>query len=274
MNRFFILLLTLITFSSYSQTNFSTSESPYELNWSVDGPYLGGSLALTGLGFYLIQEKEGLTVEEVNNLNKDDIWAIDRWSAGNYSASADDLSYYPFYGSFAVPVVMMLADSDQRSHIGQISVMYVETMATTGALFSMSVGLIDRYRPMVYSDDVPMHEKTAPSSTRSFFAGHTAAAAAATFFAAKVFSDFHPDSWARPYVWIAAALVPAWVGYLRHDAGKHFITDNILGYGIGALSGILIPELHKKENSNLSLTPTFGNQFGNQYQGLSFRYTF
>ncbi|WP_424493552.1 phosphatase PAP2 family protein [Salinimicrobium sp. GXAS 041] len=274
MNRIIVLLFIFLNFSTYSQTSFSTSESPYELDWSFDGPYLGGSLGLTGVGFYLIQNKEGLTEEQVANLNKGDIWAIDRWSAGNYSENADKVSYYPFFGSFAAPVVMMLADKDQRSHMGQISVMYVETMATTGALFSMSVGLIDRYRPLVYGDDAPMSERTSASSTRSFFAGHTAATAAASFFTAKIFNDFHPDSWATPYVWAVAAAVPAYVGYLRHIAGKHFLTDNILGYGIGAFSGILIPELHKKENSNISLTPTFGNYMGVDYQGMAFRYTF
>lgn len=274
MNRIIALLFILISFSTYSQTEYSTSESPYELDWGIDGPYLGGSLALTGVGFYLIQEKEGLSEEEVAGLNKEDIWGVDRWVAGNYSERADKISYYPFFGSFAVPVVMMLADEDQRSHAGQISVMYVETMATTGALFSLSVGLIDRYRPLVYDENAPMNERTSASSTRSFFAGHTAATAAATFFTAKIFNDFHPDSWATPYVWAAAAAVPAYVGYLRHKAGKHFITDNILGYGVGALSGILIPELHKKENANYSLTPTFGNYMGAEYQGLSFTYTF
>ena len=46
-------------------------------------------------------------------------------------------------------------------------------------------------------------------------------------FTAKVFNDFNPDSPARPFVWAGAVAVPAYVGYLRTKAGKHFLTDNI-----------------------------------------------
>lgn len=274
MNRIIALIFIFLTFSSYSQNYNSPSGSPYDLSWKVDGPYLGGSLALTGLGFYLIQEKEGLSEEELQELSKEDVWIIDRWAAGNYSRRADDISYYPFYGSFAMPFIMMIADADQSCHAGQISVLFLESMATTGALYTISAGVVNRSRPLVYNTNVPEELRTESGAQRSFLGGHTAATATATFFTAKVFNDFHPDSWAGPYVWAAAAIVPGYVAYLRHKAGKHFPTDNIVGYGIGALSGILIPELHKKENSNISLTPIFGNHLGYQYQALSFTYTF
>ena len=269
MNRLFSFLLFFITFSSLSQTDFQ-SESPYKLNGVVDGSYLGASLSLNAVGFYLVQNKDPLSEQELQELSRDNIWGVDRWSAGNYSERADNISYYPFFGSFAMPFVMMLADNKQRSHVGQISVLFIETMATTGALYTFSAGLIERPRPLVYNTSLAQGERTEPGAQRSFFAGHTAATAAATFFTAKVFSDFNPDSWASPYVWTAAALVPAWVGYLRLEAGKHFISDNLIGYGIGAMSGILIPELHKKENNNMSLYPIIGVE----YQGLTLTYTF
>lgn len=271
MHRILPFLFILITFQSYSQfTDSPRSESPYELDWAVDGPYLGVSLGLNAVGLYLIQNKEHLTEEELSRLSKDDIWGVDRWVAGNSSKSADDLSYYPFYGSFAMPFVMMLADNDQTAHAGQISILLIETMATTGALFTMSAGLIDKPRPLVYDNSLSVAERTEDGAQRSFFGGHTAAVSAASFFTAKIFNDFHPDSAARPYVWAAAAAVPAWVGYLRHKAGKHFLTDNLIGYGVGLMSGILITEFHKKENKNISLIPTMGSE----YQGLSFRYVF
>ena len=90
-----------------------------------------------------------------------------------------------------------------------------------------------------------------------------AATAAATFLTAKVFSDLNPDSRAKPYVWAAAAVIPASVGYLRMKAGQHFITDNIVGYALGAGTGILVPQLHKRlNNTNLSIAPArvFGEQ--------------
>lgn len=267
MNRKYLLLF-LVLFS-FSINSFSQKDSPYTTSWAVDGTWIGVALGLNGLGFKLIQEKEDLTAEELASISKADVPGFDRWSAGNYSARADEVSYYPFYASFAAPVIMMFTN-DQRSHAGQISVLFIETMATTGALYTISAGSFDRSRPLVYNENLPDNERREGGARRSFFAGHTAATASATFFAAKIFNDFNPDSWARPYVWTAAALVPAWVGYLRLEAGKHFLSDNLLGYAIGAASGILIPELHKKENSKLSLYPTMGRD----YQGLSMNYSF
>ena len=263
-----LLFLILFSGSTFSQSH-DTSPSPYHTSWAVDGTWVGTGLGLNALGVVLIQNKEPLTEEQVNNLSKDDIIGIDRWLAGEYSQAADDLSYYPFYGSFAVPFLMMLTD-DFRPHAGQISVLFIESMATTGALYSITAGLVNRARPLVYSGDAPMGLRMESGSRRSFFAGHTAATASATFFAAKIFHDFNPDSWAKPYVWTAAAVVPAWVAYLRSKAGKHFITDNIVGYGIGAAAGILIPEIHKKENSQFSLYPSLGSE----YKGFTFIYEF
>ena len=263
-----LLLFTFFSIQSYSQTR-PASESPYELNWAVDGPYLAGTLGLNVLGFKLIQDMEPLSEQEVLSLQKEDVPKIDRWLAGNYSQKANDLSDYPFYGSFAVPFIMMLTD-DYRGHAGQISVMFVETMATTGALFTITAATVRRTRPLAYNENIPMSERTDDNARRSFFAGHTAATASATFFAAKIFNDFNRDSSARYYVWAAAALVPAGVGVLRSTAGKHFLTDNIVGYTIGAASGILIPEFHKKENANFSFYPILGDE----YKGMTFSYTF
>ena len=274
-----LILIFSLTFSTYAQDtdiNFKEdNSSPYKTSWAVDGTYLGVSIGLNALGFKLIQDKEALSLEEMNDLSKEDVPRIDRFIAGNYSEAADKLSYYPFYGSFAVPVVMMLSDSKLRPHAGQISVMFVESMATTGALFTITAGLVDRPRPLTYNTSVPEELRREGGAQRAFFAGHTAATASATFFAAKIYNDFYPDSALRPYVWTAAAAVPAWVAYLRSKAGKHFLTDNIVGYAIGAASGILVPEFHKKEDANFRMSPTMGVDLrGNEYQGLSFQYSF
>lgn len=267
--KFFALfLLYSFSFSTYSQS-FDERESPYRTDWVIDGSIVGATLGMNALGVLLLQSKTPLTDQEFASLSKENIPAIDRWVAGNYSENADALSDYPFYSSFGVPLLMMLTD-DMRPHAGQISVLFLESMATTGALYTISAGSIDRIRPLAYNEDVPDDLRRESGVTRSFFGGHTAATATATFFAAKIYNDFYPESAARPYVWTAAALVPVWVAYLRSKAGKHFLTDNLVGYGVGALSGILIPELHKKENSNLSVFPTFGSE----YKGMALMYRF
>lgn len=279
MRKLPLLLALLFSLYSYSQSNDLgiqdvDSNSPYELNWAVDGPWLGASLGLTGYGFHLIQNKNPLTEEDLASLSKDDIFILDRWIAGNSSKNADELSYIPFYASFGMPLLLLI-NKNERQHAGQLAVIYLETMATTGALYTIAAGAVDRSRPQVYDTSLPLNERTGKSVQRSFFGGHVAATGAATFFFAKVFHDFHPDSWAKPYIWTAAAVVPAWVGYLRIKSGKHFLTDTILGYAVGALSGILIPEFHKREKSNFDLSPSLGVDLsGFDYQGISFKYKF
>lgn len=269
MCRLLLIFFLFFFYSAYSQTPQTTKTSPYELNWKVDGPYLGASIGLNVLGFKLIQDKKPLTEAELNALSKNNIFFIDRWGAGKSSDVADDLSYIPFYGSFALPLFMIF-NENERNHAGQISILFLETMATAGALFTISAGAIQKSRPLVYNTNLAVEDRVDNDAQRSFFAGHVAAAAAATFFTAKVFSDFNPQSWAKPYIWTAAVAIPVWVGYLRIESGKHFLTDNIIGLGVGALSGILIPEFHKKKNERLQISPGMGFDF----QGLSLRYSF
>ncbi len=270
----FLLLFSilLLNFQSYSQVK----ESPYETDLLKDGIWVTTGIGLNVLGVLLIQDKKGLTEAEVLALSKDDVWKIDRWAAGNYSEKANSDSYIPMFGSFILPIALMVSENE-RSHAGQISVLFLESMATTGALFSITAALVQKSRPLVYNSSVPMEERMENDEQRSFYAGHTAATASASFFAAKIFNDFNPDSPLRPYVWGVAVAVPALVGYLRLRAGKHFLTDNLIGYVLGAASGILIPELHKKENKNLQIYPEMGINHGGmniKSHSLSFSYTF
>lgn len=262
-----ILVLTLFV----SNKGFSQSESPYQTSLKYDGPAVAAGLGLTYLGFTFIKNKDELTPLELQNKSKDDVFFIDRFAAGNFSDKADKGSYIPFYGSFAVAPIVALIDPKQRSHYGQVSVLFIETMSAAAASFTIAAGLVQRSRPLVYNTSLPDDERLDKDEQRSFFAGHTTATAAATFFAAKVFNDFNPDSKLKPYVWTAAALVPAVVGYQRLRAGKHFLTDNLLGYGVGMACGILIPQLHKKtNNTNLSVAPVVG--FNYQGMGLTYRF--
>lgn len=207
-------------------------------------------------------------------MRKDDVMAIDRWAAGNYNEEYDRISYIPFYAAFGTPLLFLLGE-DERRHAGHIAVLYLETMATTGALFTMTAGLVDKSRPYVYNENLPIEERTNKGAQRSFFAGHVAATGAATFFFAKVFHDFNPGHWARPYIWTAAALVPAWVGYLRIESGHHFLSDSIVGYIVGMASGILIPELHKKRDRDIQFSTSIGTDLmGRQYQGIGLSYQF
>ncbi|QIL76026.1 phosphatase PAP2 family protein [Hymenobacter sp. HDW8] len=266
--RSLFVLLTLFSASS----SFGQQRSPYRTDVGIDAPITGALLLGTAIGLNGMQKKDGLTEGEAYALRQENVNRFDRFSAGYYSESAKRVSDYPFYGSLAAPVALLLLDRDMNKKFGQIGALYIQTLAVTGTLFTSTVALVERSRPLAYNTALDLNQRSNRNSTNSFFAGHTAATATATFFAAKVFNDFHPNSAARPYVWAAAAAVPATVGYLRLRAGKHFLSDNLLGYAVGAGAGILVPHLHKvkRNGKGFSLVPLQGfTPNGYSYSGFS-----
>jgi hypothetical protein len=264
--------------NSYLKNNKSSGRypSPYKVTFKTDAPIIVAGLGLTFLGTKLIANKDSLTNAQLATKTKDKVPFFDRGNVGFYSVKADQDSYVPFKLSFGLPVLISLINKNERQNIGTVYTMYLETMAVTGTLFTMATGTVYRSRPYVYApskgpdypDPARRREK---DSQRAFFAGHTAATAAATFFTAQVFSDFNPDSKLKPLIWVVAAATPALVGYWRYKAGMHFLSDNILGYGIGAAAGILIPKWHRVKGSDrLSIVP----EAGKDYQGMSLTYKF
>jgi hypothetical protein len=244
--------------------------APYKTNWVKDGAITAGGIGMTVVGSAILLNKERLTEEDLLHVDRRQVNKFDRFAAGNYNASAQKISDYPFYGSFIAPLLLLL-DDDVKQQAPQVFLLYAQTMSITGGLFSMSAGLTERKRPNVYATDAPLEERLHKYATNSFFAGHTAATASASFFAAKVFHDFNPDSPARHFVWAGAVITPAVVGYLRMEAGKHFLSDIIIGYALGASVGILVPQLHKKSNnSGFSLVPIKTST----HEGAAITYTF
>jgi hypothetical protein len=192
-----ILCLTLVfSFNlNFAQTTVpKEAASPYHTSFIKDGAIIAGGIGLNVLGYNLIKNKHDLTPAELETKSVDNIPFFDRGNAGFYSEKADKDSYIPFQASFAMPVLMALINKNERQKLGQVLVLYTETMAVTGAIFTMATGTIYRSRPYVYGTKAPYDLRLDKNSQRAYFAGHTAATAAATFFMAKVFADFNPDS--------------------------------------------------------------------------------
>ncbi|MCB0632786.1 MAG: phosphatase PAP2 family protein, partial [Lewinella sp.] len=92
-----------------------------------------------------------------------------------------------------------------------------------------------RILPGMISEQILLKKNT----LRSFFSGHTSIVACNSFMAAKMLTDFYPESKVKPIIWTTATLLPAITGYLRVKAGKHFITDVLAGLAAGAAVGLL-----------------------------------
>lgn len=237
----------------------------YKLKPAVDIPVTAIGAGWSLYAFTKIYSKDPSTVEEIESLRKEDINGFDRWAADVYSEKAANSSDYFFYGAMPLPLVL-LADKHIRKDAAKIGLLYLEAMSVTGLLYTGATYTTDRYRPLAYNPEVPMSERTGGGAKNSFFAGHVALVGTASFFTAKVFSDYHPNSKLR-YLFFSAAIVSTGgTAYLRHRGGKHFPSDIILGTAVGTLSGILVPHFHKNKlfkDPNLSLMPfTTGQSHG------------
>jgi hypothetical protein len=273
--------LSIFLSKTFCQDSVTTSSSfdpknVYHISWAADAPITGAGIGLSVLGLHLIQNKDSLTIAEAMAKSRSDVPSFDRGNAGFYSEKDNNASYVPFFAGFATPIVFILADKTERHQAGKILVMYTESLAITSALYTITAGSINRSRPLVYPDKngnfkADIGKRTSNNSQRAFYAGHVAATSSATFFAAKVFSDLHPDSKLKPYVWTVCAILPAVTAYYRYEAGEHFLSDNIIGYVVGAASGILVPELHKnKKFDRVSISPAIWPQA----KGVSLVYNF
>lgn len=264
------LPLQLLLFSLAPITGKGQGKEPlYHTDLVKDGLITAGGIGMAVGGSLLLVNKTRLTEQDLQGVDKSQVNGFDRFAAGNYSKSAQNASDIPFYTSFALPL-LFLADKEALPHAKDIYFLYAETVSLAGGLYALTAGLTNRKRPNVYATHAPLEERLHKYATNSFFAGHTAATASATFFTAKVFHDLHPDSPWKPVMWGAAAAVPATVGYLRLKAGKHFLSDNIIGFTVGAGIGILVPELHKTDRTlGWRLAPSAEFMAGELVQGVA-----
>jgi membrane-associated phospholipid phosphatase len=62
----------------------------------------------------------------------------------------------------------------------------------------------------------------------------------------KVYCDYHPNIGAVKYLlYLAASVPPLFMGYARIRSLDHFPSDIAVGFGLGAVLGIVVPALHK-----------------------------
>lgn len=240
----FFSLFLFLYFNTIAQDS-TKFQSPYRLAWQVDIPISAVALG-TGIAYLVLDAKtEPLTETYINALNRNDVWEFERPTTYNWSKPIAIASDVVLYTSIAIPFVL-LADKKIRKDILKIAVIYAETFALCQGLTNLTKNLVGRPRPFVYNAMVDLHEKQEKDAQYSFFSGHVSTTATMCFMTAKIFHDYNKGSKAVPWVWAAAATVPAVTGILRQQSGKHFWTDIISGYLIGAAVGILVPELHRK----------------------------
>ncbi len=258
----------------FAQKAEKREESVYKVNRKLEIPLTLGLFGVSVLGFNHLADKDGVSYEKALSLTPEDVWWFDR-PATKQDASkrldAHNTSDVLLNSSIVLPVLLAF-DKGIRKDWFDVLLLYSESHAISTNFYIANTALVSRARPFNYNPDVPIDDKTANESRNAWFSGHVTSAATASFFMAKVYSDYHPELGNKKYWLFTTALIPpSLVGLYRYKAMKHFPTDIMAGIAAGAATGILIPHLHKnkQEESAWAFVP-----FAGKINGLQISYTF
>jgi membrane-associated phospholipid phosphatase len=266
------VLLFLLCFTSLSAQNTNSPavdsvikpQEPvkhiYRMNYWVTGTF---NVLATAGNFYaipnILHAKKPLTDLELSHLDRSLVNGIDRLAFKQDPAKRE--KFYKISDVF-LPTMMIGAfslgfDKKIRKDGFRVFMMYYELQAATFSMYNFSFfgpAFQNRIRPVAYYPEAPIDRRKSGGARNSMFSGHTANATAATFFMAKVYSDYHPELGKKKYLLFAAASIPPLVqGYLRIKALAHFPSDVLVGYTIGAVAGIAVPALHRYRNRNINI---------------------
>jgi len=239
-----INIVVLIFLSSTLVSQSSYEDSPYKLKRNLDTYLVGFSLSVNIIAKIKENQKAPLTKLEINNLNSEKIFKFDRKITNNWDTRSKTLSDILLYSSIFFPALLYSKDKI-RSDSQNFTFIWLQAFGLNLGLTDLTKTIFGRKRPYLYGNKATMKEKLKSDNQRSFFSGHTSVSAVSCFIMAQMFKDYYPNSKYSNYLWILAGTVPALTGYMRVKAGKHFYTDVIVGYFVGASIGILIPSLHK-----------------------------
>jgi hypothetical protein len=245
----------------YPQSPASDSSfHPYYVNYWISGTISGVGLLVNSTGISKVMHKVNITRSEIQALNRDIINGFDSWALNQDPSQIDAFNNYSNYTNKVLIILpaLLLFDKQIRQDWLDILLMYSEVTFITSNFFNYSFlgpSYQSRFRPVTYYEQLPDGKRLTGNNRNSFYSGHVASASAITFFMVKVYSDYNPDIGNNKYLLYAAAAIPPLVsGYFRVRSLNHFPSDAMVGLGVGALIGIVIPEFHRVHDKNIRLS--------------------
>ncbi len=237
-------------------------------------PVAGATIVLSTMAFRALDENARLTPSEAMKLDPYDINAFDRPAALRDPANFKrDATTGDFFLNFSVASPVLLAlDKHMRKDWVDLLTLYLAAQAFDNMLYFGAILAVRRPRPYAYNPGLDSVARSGVGMTKSFFSGHVSFSATGTFFAVKVYTDYHGiKGFKRVLLYSLAAVPPLVTGYFRIQSGRHFKTDVITGLIAGATSGILVPELFKRKDKNktVSFMPYYVPQGGGMSMTLA-----
>lgn len=275
---FFIIVNLFLSFRLFSQSPDSiTPVKMYHINHYISTGMIAAGLISDYYAIPRIIGKPNITNDELHAINPSILNTIDKWALRQNPADRtkfkklSDIIQVPIYFS----PCLLAFDKTIRKDWFDLLLMYAQGHTITFSFYNYSFlgpTFQNRLRPMAYYSYFTDEARESGNNRNSFYSGHVASCSYSSFFMAKVYCDYHPNIGNKKYLVYTAALIPpAVMGYLRVKSLDHFPSDDAVGLLLGAVIGIVIPELHKHSlNKNLAISPYSSENTA----GLSVRWTF
>ncbi len=174
---------------------------------------------------------------------------IDRGTVGNWSLPAHHASNILLGAAAAASLATVVWNQHGERPLEPVAIVGESVLLASG-LTNTVKEMVQRPRPYLYDADLAALAGGGHGDLLSFWSGHTANVAALTFSTAYMVQHSNASAALKTGTWVAAALVPAAMGYLRVRAGRHFPTDVLAGYAVGAAVGIAVPFFHRQQQAH------------------------
>ena len=148
---------------------------------------------------------------------------------------------------FAIPVGVMGFGLIQAYRFddpaaGWSSVLLITEATSLAMLANVIVKYsVGRARPYVWQGTPDLYPASASDANVSFFGGHTTFVFAVVVSGSTLF--FMQDMPGAPWVLGVGLAAASFTAYLRMAADKHYLSDTLVGAGVGSLVGWAVPYL-------------------------------
>ena len=225
------------------------AQTRHSLNTGRELTIAGIGVAFVGFGAWQAHRNEGRVPPALDISN---VPMIDRIATRQWSVPAHRTSNVLFGTAVVASLATSIVNQNGEQPFLPVAIIAESSLLCSG-LTNTVKELVRRPRPYLYNPDVPSDSHDGSEDYVSFWSGHTANTAAITFSCASMVQRSDASPGAKTATWIGAALAPAAMGYLRVKSGRHFPTDVLTGYAVGALVGLVVPYFHRSEKGG------FGN---------------
>jgi len=216
-------------------------QGAFELKPGREAVIGGAGVAFYGFALFQEHRNTGLALPV---LDRSRILSIDRIAIDQWSIPAHRASNVLFGVAVAASLTTAIIGEKGERPLVPI-VIIAEAGLFSAGLTNTVKELVRRPRPYLHGMNAPPEATRTSNDYNSFWSGHTANTAAITFTCANMVQRSDASSGVKTATWIGAAVAPAAMGYLRARAGRHFPTDVLTGYAVGALVGCAVPYFHR-----------------------------